>query len=272
MPIDERGPGGKKPARVEVLYFPKRGRDKPYAASDGRSGRSKTLTVPEFRPDFDEDLITEPHPVAELPAEPTGAHHEARRATPPWHRRSSPKSGRKPSSKGGDRRRGASRGRDPGLKSLQQKVEKMLSEARRSGGVSTQQLAEVSLFGHQLFEGGRLEEARVVFEGLVGLEVRDAFPYTMLGTIYLALGDQDRALALFEAALGIDRTDLAALVYRGEIRLNRGKLRPALDDLHRAVELGLGDDPFVDRAKRLLRLAQDLTRRAKSAPLGRGKG
>ena len=124
--------------------------------------------------------------------------------------------------------------------------------------------AEIALHGHQLFEMGRLEEARRVFEDLVGMEPRDSFPHTMLGTIYLALGDQDRALALFEAALQIDPGELSALVYRGEIRLNQGKTRPAMLDLNRAVALGLGDDPFVDRARRLIRMAQDRARPPKA--------
>lgn len=132
---------------------------------------------------------------------------------------------------------------------------------RPPAALNAQQVADLSLLGHQLFELGRLEEARVVFEGLVGQEIRDAFPHTMLGTIYLSQGDQDRALALFEAALQLDRTDLAALVYRAEIRLGRGKVRLAQEDLSRALDLGAWEDPFVDRARRLSVMAQDLAKR-----------
>ena len=119
----------------------------------------------------------------------------------------------------------------------------------------------MSLFGHQLFEMGKTEEARVVFEGLVSLEVGEAFPYTMLGTIYLALEDPDRALVLFEAALRIDRDDLAALVYRGEIQLSRKRLRAAREDLERALKLGVKEDPFVARAAKLLKMAHDVARK-----------
>jgi tetratricopeptide (TPR) repeat protein len=122
-------------------------------------------------------------------------------------------------------------------------------------GVSRQRAAELAVFGHKLFEDGRLDEARQVFEGLVATGLEDAFAHTMLGTIYLANKDRDRALALFEAALAIDPDDLAARVYRGEIRLAQGHARLALDDLKRVAAKGPKDDPFTDRAKRLLRLA-----------------
>ncbi|MBI3186067.1 MAG: hypothetical protein HYZ28_28355 [Myxococcales bacterium] len=278
MPAEDRGAGRKKPARVEVIHFPKKG--KPVLAQAPAPKPSRTQTIPEFRPD--EELVTEPAVVADDPAEDAGRGPGSRqapsqRSTPPWPR-TDPRMGAPPKAK--DRRKAppASRRKtppqpfrggvlemdtDPALRYHNEKVEKMLSDARPEEGqpVAPQQVAEMSLFGHHLFESGRLEEARVVFEGLVGMDVADAFPYTMLGTIYLALGDQDRALALFEAGLQIDERDLAARVYRAEIRLNRGKLKMALEDLHRAVEIGLGDDPFVDRAKRLLRLAQEMAAR-----------
>ena len=120
------------------------------------------------------------------------------------------------------------------------------------------EVADLATFGHQLFEMGRVDDARLIFEGLVSAGPRDGFAHTMLGTIYLALNRQDRALALFQAALKIDATDLAALVYRAEIRLNRGKARAAVEDLHRAITLGTASDAFVDRAKRLMRLAKAL--------------
>jgi tetratricopeptide (TPR) repeat protein len=124
-------------------------------------------------------------------------------------------------------------------------------------------LLEMALFGHKLFDLGRLDEARVVFEGIVGLGPEDAFPHTMLGTIYLSQGRQEQALAQFEAALSLDPRDLAARVYRGELRLNAGKLKPATDDLFRALELGSPDDPFVERARRLIGIAQKLKHRKK---------
>ncbi len=132
-----------------------------------------------------------------------------------------------------------------------------------AGRKTPQEVADLSLFGHQLFEMGKVTEAKVIFEGLVGTGSKDAFAHTMLGTIYLALKDQARALMLFQAALEIDPDDVSALVYRGEIRLNRGKVKGAVEDLSRALKLGASDDPFVERASRLLRMAKALFKRAR---------
>lgn len=132
-----------------------------------------------------------------------------------------------------------------------------------SGRKTPQEVADLSLFGHQLFELGRVEEAKVIFEGLVNTGAKDAFAHTMLGTIYLALKDQVRALSLFQLALEIDPDEVSALVYRGEIRLNRGKVKGAVEDLTRALKLGAPDDPFVERASRLLRMAKALFKRAR---------
>jgi len=252
MPNDDRELEA-KPSRVRVVLFPKREK------APSRTLESPTLTIPEFRPEQspDDDYVTEPNYQAG-DATPDGAG----RPTPPWPKRSNTGESRKASAskKKDKKKRGASR-----KKRTTDKVPVVALPMVSKGGAAAgapqtnkpTRLAEIALHGHQLFEMGRLEEARRVFEDLVGMEPRDSFPHTMLGTIYLALGDQDRALALFEAALQIDPGELSALVYRGEIRLNQGKVKPAMVDLNRAVTLGLGDDPFVDRARRLIRMAQE---------------
>lgn len=119
-----------------------------------------------------------------------------------------------------------------------------------------QALAELIRIGHEAFEADRVDEARVVFESVVALGSSDPFPRTMLGIISLKAQALDQALTHFEAALDIDPGDLAALVYRGEIRLSRRKTSRAVEDLERAVKLGDRSDPFVLRAKKLLTLAR----------------
>lgn len=116
--------------------------------------------------------------------------------------------------------------------------------------------ADLTRVGHEAFEAGRADEARVVFESLVRLGRRDPFAHTMLGTIFLGSNAFDEALEQFEAALAIDPEDLAALVYRGEIRLSRRKTARAVEDLERAVKVGPRSDPFVARARKLLGLAR----------------
>ncbi|MHB8877165.1 MAG: tetratricopeptide repeat protein [Myxococcaceae bacterium] len=263
MPNDERGRGG-KPSRVQVFHFPKREKAPSRTMEEALrvNDRAQTLTIPEFRPEAagDDDFVTEPNYVA---ADPLA---DQSRATPPWPRRTPSGESRKGAAgkRKDKKRRAVGRRKSTPVDRPPAAPAQAAPSAAAAKAAPAKMSPEEALFGHQLFEMGRLEEARVVFEGLVGTEPKDAFPYTMLGTIYLALGDQARALALFEAALQIDTDEIAALVYRGEIRLNQGKLKPAMVDLNRAVQLGLGDDPFVDRARRLIRMAQDRARQPPS--------
>lgn len=118
------------------------------------------------------------------------------------------------------------------------------------------EITELACFGRFLFESERLEDAQLVLEGLVASGVLDAFPYSMLGTVYLAQRDLNRALALFEAALALAPGDLAAHVYRAEIRLHQGRSDLAMADIRYALEHGDRDDPFTARAGELRLLAR----------------
>lgn len=120
--------------------------------------------------------------------------------------------------------------------------------------------ADMAALGHELFSRGKIAEARVIFEGLAA-EAADAFVFTMLGTIHLAQNELDKALARFEEALKLDPEDLAALVYRAEIRLQKKRVRQAIDDLQKAIGLGSSSEPFVDRARRLLQMARRAVKR-----------
>lgn len=237
MTDPQHGGPKKGGARVQVHHFPKGASRK----GPPPSARDYTSTIPEFRLSYlEDDPVTEPGSLeADVKTDPAIQLPDA----------------------GDPKDLGTAHleiDTDPALQYHKAKVKELLSSrrVREKGRLSRTQIAELSLFGHSLFERGRLEDARVVFEGLVGMGVEDAFPHTMLGTIFLALGDSGRALALFEAALAIDRKDIAARVYRGEIRLHRGKTKQAIEDLKRALALGVADDPFVLRARRLLELAK----------------
>lgn len=144
---------------------------------------------------------------------------------------------------------------DPAVKLPLEKLDAWLADGARGEvlkKMSRKQIAELCLFGHHLFESGRMAEARVVFEGIVGLGVEDAFPHTMLGTILLAEGETRAALPLFESAIKLDPKDVAAWVYRGEIRLHAGQTKQGLSDLKKAAGMASAQDPFVARARKLI--------------------
>jgi tetratricopeptide (TPR) repeat protein len=68
-------------------------------------------------------------------------------------------------------------------------------------------------------------------------------------------------LAAAREALKLDPEDLAALVYRAEIRLQKKRVRQAIEDLQKAIGLGSSSEPFVDRARRLLQMARRAVKR-----------
>jgi len=213
-----------KPKPVTVIHFPKVGKQAP---------RRPTVSITELKAVGRDEDATDPHVVV----------------TP------EPKANERPSGPQAKPKR---------TKSKEVPLpEAHVAHVDLKRGHTPQEAAELAAFGHKLFEMGKLDEARVIFEKLVGADTRDAFVHTMLGTVYLALNAQDRALALFQAALKLDPDDLAAVVYRGEIRLNRGKLKAAMEDLQRALSLGASTDPFVERAKRLIKMAKHLAKKKK---------
>ena len=138
---------------------------------------------------------------------------------------------------------------------------KLQQIAARQRDSASRSLTDMALFGHTLYARGRLREAQVVFENIVAREPDEAFAYTMLGAIFLAQEDDSRALALFDAALGLQPDEMAALVGRAEIRLRRGKPEAALQDLEAAISADpSGRDPYSERARALSVLARTLSR------------
>jgi tetratricopeptide (TPR) repeat protein len=131
-------------------------------------------------------------------------------------------------------------------------------EKRALVGLTAAELGEVAVYGHHHYETGRLAGAQRIFEGLVVAGPDEAFPHIVLGAIYLSQEKVSLALAQFEAALRLEPASVAALVYRGEIRLRRSQDAKAIADLEKALALASDPkDPLVARAKSaLLRLGR----------------
>ena len=250
-------PGRRKSSNpVEVLVFPKheRGRSRSLDATavDTQTDvRAISLHPPEAGPN---EAETEAFAIPKHLFDDTDP-TEIQERTPPPARPSSrgvPRPSGSASKSKGRISSGKKRAPASGAERGTERPRRSTSQAR---ALSPAVVAEMCLKGHALFEAGKLEDARRVFEAVVAGGSNDAFPHTMLGTLYLALGDHGRALALFEAALALEPDDLAARVYRGEIQLARGRIKLAVEDLRAAQKLGPRTDPFVERAAKLLALA-----------------
>lgn len=120
-------------------------------------------------------------------------------------------------------------------------------------GMTFEEAKAIAQVGCDLAAAGRLEEARIIFEGLVESNPKDSAAQAALGTVYQRLGRVEDAIASYAAALERDPQNPVALAHRGELRMNRGE-REGFTDLARAVE----SDPHGEtragrRAKSLIR-------------------
>ena len=134
-------------------------------------------------------------------------------------------------------------------------------------GMTWEEARAIARIGCELAGEGRLDEARVIFEGLVEGNPKDAAARAALGTVYQKLGRTADALAEYSAALEGDPHNTVALANRGELRLRADDPR-GLEDLAAAVQA----DPHGKTAagQRAGALVQALTRVAvgrSAAPL-----
>ncbi|MBJ6765487.1 hypothetical protein JGU66_32440 [Myxococcaceae bacterium JPH2] len=119
-------------------------------------------------------------------------------------------------------------------------------------GITAEQARAVARVGCELSEAGRLEEARIVFQGLVATNPRDASAHAALGTVLQRMGRGDDALAAYNAALRLRLEDPVALANRGELRLRSGDTGGRADLEHAVVVDPRGATRAGRRARELL--------------------
>ncbi|MBK7858289.1 MAG: tetratricopeptide repeat protein [Archangiaceae bacterium] len=110
-------------------------------------------------------------------------------------------------------------------------------------GMTFEEAKAIASIGCDLAAAGRLDDARVVFEGLVAGNPKDSAARAALGTVYQKLGRTDDAITEYTLALDTDQQNPVALANRGELRLKAGD-RAGLKDLTKAVEA----DPYGETA------------------------
>lgn len=102
-------------------------------------------------------------------------------------------------------------------------------------GMTYAEAQAIAQVGCDLAASGRLEEACVLFEGLVEGNPLDTAARAALGTVYQKLGRTHDALAAYNAVLERDPKNPVALGNRGELHLKQGN-RQGFNDLALAVE------------------------------------
>ncbi len=110
-------------------------------------------------------------------------------------------------------------------------------------GMTWEQAAAIAEAGCELAESGRLEEARVLFEGLVEMNPRDAAAHAALGTVYQKLTLLPDALRAYSTAIALDPLHPVALAHRGELRLRSGD-----DEGYGDLQSAVASDPKGETA------------------------
>ncbi|MCI0417270.1 tetratricopeptide repeat protein [bacterium] len=119
--------------------------------------------------------------------------------------------------------------------------------------VNAKEVAALLLTGHNLYEQGRFEDAKNIFEGLVTLDSGNPYLHGVLGSIYQIQEKYEIAVTFYDAALTLFAEDIRALTNRGEIYLKLGKFEEAAADFKRAIELDLNrKHPAANRARLLV--------------------
>ena len=120
-------------------------------------------------------------------------------------------------------------------------------------GMTFEEAKAIAQVGCDLAGSGRLDEARIIFEGLVAGNPKDSASRAALGTVYQKLGRIEDAVAEYSAAIKNDPKNPVALANRGELRLKAGD-REGFTDLAQAVDSDPhGETSAGRRAKSLVK-------------------
>ena len=135
--------------------------------------------------------------------------------------------------------------------------------------VDANQVAALLLTGHNLFQQGKLDEAKRIFEGLAVLDGKNPYVHGILGAIYQKQEKYDVAIARYTLALSIFPKDPNSLTNRGEIYLKLGKFKEAAADFKKSIDLDPEKkNPASNRARILVTLTADALKLAKEKGVG----
>ena len=108
-------------------------------------------------------------------------------------------------------------------------------------------------YGYLLYEQGKYDTARLIFEALAVQNNTDPNIQRMLGSIYQIQEKWDAAYYHYSQALRLSPDDIFVVANRGETLIQLQRPREAAEDLKRAIQLDAsGTNPVGRRARILL--------------------
>ena len=136
---------------------------------------------------------------------------------------------------------------------IEERVERWLSGKLTTAEVYelTPEVAEaLAEHGYLLYEEGRYDTARVIFEALAAVNSSDPDTQKMLGSIYQIQNKWDAAYYHYTQSLRVAPNDIFVIANRGETLIHMQRPREAAEDLKRAIQLDPdGTNPVGRRAR-----------------------
>jgi tetratricopeptide (TPR) repeat protein len=122
-------------------------------------------------------------------------------------------------------------------------------------GLGDDELYAIANQGYYLFVQGKNEPARVLFEGLVAIDPRNAYYYRALGAIYWRVKEPQSAIRQFTYAIRVSPREISSYVNRAEIYVAQRQFKLARSDLQFALSTaGTSDRMLVRKARAMLRM------------------
>lgn len=122
-------------------------------------------------------------------------------------------------------------------------------------GMGDDELYAIANQGYHLFVQGKNEPARVLFEGLVAMDPRNAYYYRALGAIYWRIKEPQLAIRQFTYAIRVSPREISSYVNRAEVYVAQKQFKLARSDLQFALSTAtLKDRALSSKAKAMLRM------------------
>lgn len=122
-------------------------------------------------------------------------------------------------------------------------------------GLSDEELYAFASQGYYFFLQGKIEAARVIFEGLVAADPRNNYYYRALGAIYWRLKEAQKAIKQFTYAIRVAPNDMTSYVNRAEVYVSLRQFEAAKSDLDYVIRLATAnEEALVRKAQAIVRM------------------
>ena len=120
-------------------------------------------------------------------------------------------------------------------------------------GYTADELSAIARSAHVFYCQGRIEPARVLFQGLRAVDPLNPYFARAVAVVEFAAGNREAALVAWDAAVALDPVDPSAWVGRAEVKLAWGDRAQAVSDLRRAQAIARSGHPLRAKIDALLR-------------------